>query len=387
MVPQSRQFESPQAVMRRALELASRGLGHVEPNPPVGAVIVDDNLQLLGEGYHQQFGGPHAEVHALADAGESANGATIFVTLEPCAHHGKTPPCADAVIRAGLKRVVVAMQDPAPHVDGSGIERIRQAGIEVEVGLLEPEAQRLTAPFVKRITTGQPWIIAKWAMTLDGKIASHTTHSQWISNATSRQVVHQLRGRCDAVMVGIGTALADDPRLTARPPGPRTAARIVVDSRARLPITSQLVQTARETPLLVAVLDSAPDAACAALTDAGAEVLRLAGDDSNHVSLPALCEELGRREMTNILVEGGAGLLGGLHDAGLIDECQVFIAPKLVGGASAPSPLGGRGLEQIPQSGSFAHVDVEMLEGDLFVRGWVKHDRRGGIPTAFPARS
>lgn len=374
MVPQSHRFESPQAVMQRALELASRGLGHVEPNPPVGAVIVDDNLQLLGEGYHQQFGGPHAEVHALAAAGESANGATIFVTLEPCAHHGKTPPCADAVIRAGLKRVVVAMQDPAPHVDGSGIERIRQAGIEVEVGLLEPEAQRLTAPFVKRITTGRPWIIAKWAMTLDGKIASHTTHSQWISNATSRQVVHQLRGRCDAVMVGIGTALADDPLLTARPPGPRTAARIVVDSRARLPITSQLVQTARETPLLVAVLDSAPDAACAALSEAGATVLRLAGDGNDHVSLSALCDELGRREMTNILVEGGAGLLGGLHDAGLIDECQVFIAPKLVGGTSAPSPLGGRGLEQIPQSGSFAHVDVEMLEGDLFVRGWVKHD-------------
>lgn len=211
-------------------------------------------------------------------------------------------------------------------------------------------------------------------MTLDGKIASHTTHSQWISNATSRQVVHQLRGRCDAVMVGIGTALADDPLLTARPPGPRTAARIVVDSRARLPITSQLVQTARETPLLVAVLDSAPDAACAALSEAGATVLRLAGDGNDHVSLSALCEELGRREMTNILVEGGAGLLGGLHDAGLIDECQVFIAPKLVGGTSAPSPLGGRGLEQIPQSGSFAHVDVEMLEGDLFVRGWVKHD-------------
>lgn len=374
MVPQSHRFESPQAVMQRALELASRGLGHVEPNPPVGAVIVDDNLQLLGEGYHQQFGGPHAEVHALAAAGESANGATIFVTLEPCAHHGKTPPCADAVIRAGLKRVVVAMQDPAPHVDGSGIERIRQAGIEVEVGLLEPEAQRLTAPFVKRITTGRPWIIAKWAMTLDGKIASHTTHSQWISNATSRQVVHQLRGRCDAVMVGIGTALADDPLLTARPPGPRTAARIVVDSRARLPITSQLVQTARETPLLVAVLDSAPDAACAALSEAGATVLRLAGDGNDHVSLSALCDELGRREMTNILVEGGAGLLGGLHDAGLIDECQVFIAPKLVGGTSAPSPLGGRGLEQIPQSGSFAHVDVEMLEGDLFVRGWVKHN-------------
>ncbi|MFG0332420.1 MAG: bifunctional diaminohydroxyphosphoribosylaminopyrimidine deaminase/5-amino-6-(5-phosphoribosylamino)uracil reductase RibD [Maioricimonas sp. JB049] len=371
MAREPRRFESAEDVMQRALALAFYGLGHVEPNPPVGAVIVDDDLALIGEGYHHRFGGPHAEVHALADAGDRAAGATMFVTLEPCAHHGKTPPCADAVIRAGLKRVVVAMQDPAPHVAGSGIERMRQAGLDVEVGLLEADARRLTAAFVKRISTGRPWIIAKWAMTLDGRIASHTSHSQWISNPTSRQKVHELRGRCDAVMVGIGTALADDPLLTARPTGPRLATRIVVDSQSRLPLDSQLVQSARDVPLLVAALESASEEAGAALTTAGAEILRLPADPDNHVSLPALLDELGRREMTNVLVEGGAGLLGSLHDERLIDECQIFIAPKLVGGATAPAPLGGRGLDRIPASSSFEHVEFEMLEDDLFVRGWV----------------
>jgi pyrimidine deaminase RibD-like protein len=201
-------FASPADVMRRAIELARRGEGSVEPNPMVGAVLVDDRGACLGEGFHERFGGPHAEVHALTRAGEQARGATLYVTLEPCCHHGKTPPCVDALLAAGLRRVVVGMQDPFPLVAGGGIARLRQAGVDVDVGLLEPEVRRLTAPFRKRIETGLPWVHAKWAMTLDGKIASRTGHSRWISSAASRAVVHRLRGRMDAILIGIGTALA-----------------------------------------------------------------------------------------------------------------------------------------------------------------------------------
>lgn len=228
-------FPTPADVMRRALELARQGEGYVEPNPMVGAVIVDDYLQCLGEGFHRQFGGPHAEVNALREAGARAQGATLYVTLEPCNHHGKTPPCVDAVLQAGLRRVVVGMPDPFAKVNGAGIARLREHGVAVEVGLLEAEVRRLNAPFRKLVETGIPWVHAKWAMTLDGKIAARTGHSQWISGAASRAVVHRLRGRMDAIVIGIGTALADDPLLTARPAGPRVATRVVLDSTARLP--------------------------------------------------------------------------------------------------------------------------------------------------------
>src|SRR4051812_36307295 len=259
-------------MMLRALELARKGQGHVEPNPMVGCVIVQWE-EIVGEAWHRIFGGPHAEALALTAAGERARGATMYATLEPCCHHGKTPPCTDAIIAAGIKRVVVAMRDPFPQVAGSGLKQLAPAGIEVELGLHEAEAQQLNAPYLKLLATGRPWVIAKWAMTLDGKIATRTGDSQWISSEASRAVVHQLRGRMDAVIVGSETARLDNPLLTTRPVDfadvKRTATRIVVDSAASLPLESRLVQTARDVPVLVAAAEDAAPSACSRLTEAG----------------------------------------------------------------------------------------------------------------------
>lgn len=363
------QFETPLAVMHRALELAARGAGFVEPNPQVGAVIVDENLKLLGEGYHQRFGGPHAEVEAIAAAGAAAAGATMYVTLEPCAHHGKTPPCAQAVIDAGIARVVVATFDPSPHTAGQGVALLKSAGIVVETGLLEEQARRLTAPFMKLLETAMPYVHAKWAMTLDGKIAARGGHSQWISNLASRKIVHQLRGRMDAVIVGAGTVAADDPQLTARPPGPRTALRIVLDSKASLPLDSALVRSAREVPVLVATQNSAPAQNVSLLRDAGVEVIEFGSHGDKQVPLRPLLEELGRRQLTNVLVEGGGALLGSFFDGGYIDEAHVFIAPKLVGGTEALSPLLGSGLTEIPQMPSIDQPQIEILDGDVYIHG------------------
>ncbi|HEY3967178.1 MAG TPA: bifunctional diaminohydroxyphosphoribosylaminopyrimidine deaminase/5-amino-6-(5-phosphoribosylamino)uracil reductase RibD, partial [Planctomycetaceae bacterium] len=328
-------FASREEVMRRAIEIARRGAGLVEPNPLVGAVIVDEGLRLLGEGWHEKFGGPHAEIMAIANAPGAVRGATLYVTLEPCCHFGKTPPCVDAVLAAGLRRVVVAMSDPFPAVAGQGLRKLREANIEVEVGLLEVDAKRLTAPFRKLVEQGRPYVHAKWAMTLDGRLASRTGASKWISNETSRAVVHQLRGRMDAVVIGIGTALADDPLLTARPAGPRVATRVVLDSHARLPGEAQLVNTIGQAPLLIVVGPAAPGERIAALRGRGAEVLQLAagptGSHNNRPAVAALLAELGRRRMTNVLVEGGGEILGAFFDAQFIDEVHVFIAPKLLG--------------------------------------------------------
>lgn len=367
-------FTDPESVMRRALELASRGIGRVEPNPAVGAVLVSDDLELLGEGFHVQCGGPHAEVHALAAAGERARGATLYVTLEPCAHYGRTPPCAPLVVQSGVRRVVAAVQDPAAHADGAGFRILREAGIEVEVGLLANEARRLIAPFSRLMTRGRPYVHAKWAMTLDGRIATRTGSSQWISGEVSRAIVHQLRGRMDAVIIGIGTALADDPLLTARPPGPRIATRVVVDRQARLPVDSQLVRSIDAGPVLVAVGD-APSDRCNPLQAAGVEVLRLGElvcEVERLVDLSALFAELGRRRMTNVLVEGGGRLLGSCFDARLVDECHVFIAPKLVGGAGAPGPVGGQGIAAIGDAFALESVEVAPAGSDLYVRGCLK---------------
>ena len=350
--------------MQRALALAERGCGYVEPNPLVGAVVVREN-QLIAEGWHQRFGEPHAEVHALADA-EKVRGATLYVTLEPCCHWGKTPPCTDAILRAGIGRVVVALTDPFPKVAGGGIELLRQAGIEVDIGLGEKEARRQNAPYLKLLQTGRPYVHAKWAMTLDGKIASRTGDSRWISSAASRERVHELRGRMDAILVGIGTALADDPLLTARPPGPRTPLRIILDRQGRLPGSSQLAQTAREIPTLVVV-----DASCPPpehLRQLGCEILPLPLEHGEP-SLTALLDELGKRRLTNLLVEGGTAILGSFHDAKLIDEVHVFIAPRLLGGVGAKTPIGGSGGEMIAAALALADTQVENLDGDVYIRG------------------
>jgi len=318
--------------MQRALELAARGQGSVEPNPMVGCVIVQDG-RIVGEGWHERFGGPHAEVNAIGATGERTRGATMYVTLEPCCHQGKTPPCSPAVIQSGVKRVVIAQRDPHARVDGGGLKELREAGLEVELGILEQQAKWLTAPYLKLIEKGHPWVIAKWAMSLDGKIATSTGDSKWISNEQSRAVVHQLRGRMDAILVGRGTVEADDPLLTARPPGPRKATRVVLDSKASISLDSQLVRTAEEAPVLIVASDAAAENA-ERLKQLGCEVFQQ-GFENEHHRLGRVFSELGGRQMTNLLVEGGATVLGTLCFARWVDEVHVFIAPKVIGGRDA----------------------------------------------------
>jgi len=417
--------------MRRALSLARRGIGHVEPNPPVGCVLLRAGV-VIGEGYHRQFGQAHAEVDALRDAaqrGHDPRGATAYVTLEPCSHFGKTPPCCQALIAAGVARVVAAIGDPSPHVAGQGFAALRTAGIEVHVGVLEDEARHLLGPFLKRLQTGRPWVIAKWAMSLDGKLATHSGHSQWISGPAARQIVHQVRGQMDAILVGIGTALADDPALTARPPDNtgtaaapcchtpptlppadqpptdqpptaqppagsihaaphRRATRVVVDRHLRLPLTSQLVQTAQHCPVLLACAPTADPARRAALMAAGVEVWSppLPAETTAAVdphSVPPstdfdyaglvhqlLCQ-LAARGMTRVLVEGGGDLLGNLFDQGLVDEVYVFVAPKILGGTDAISPVGGRGLAQVPATKNLHRLSHQVLGDDVLIHGFV----------------
>ncbi len=353
--------------MARAIELAAEGQGLVEPNPMVGCTIVAGG-ETVGEGFHRRFGGSHAEIEALERAGGRARGATVYVSLEPCCHQGKTPPCTAALIRAGVSRVVLAQRDPFPQVAGGGIAELQRAGIAVEVGLLAEEARALNAPYLKRVETGRPWIIAKWAMTLDGHLASPAGDSRWISCERSRELVHRLRGRVDAILIGRGTAAADDPLLTARPPGVRTAARIVVDSQASLAPESQLARTAREVPLIVAASAAAPSENRQRLSATGCEVLLCPGD-SRDERLAWLLDELGRREMTNVLVEGGSQLLGSLFDAGQIDEVHVFIALKLIGGATAPAPIAGSGLAAMADALELISPRIEQSGNDVYVHG------------------
>jgi diaminohydroxyphosphoribosylaminopyrimidine deaminase/5-amino-6-(5-phosphoribosylamino)uracil reductase len=352
--------------MRRALELAERGRGYVEPNPLVGAVLVRDG-QLVGEGWHQRFGEPHAEINAIAAAVGGARGATLYVTLEPCCHHGRTPPCTDAVIRAGIVRVVAAMEDPFPPVAGKGAAALRSSGIAVDLGVCEAEARQLNAPYLTLLEKGRPYAHAKWAMTLDGKIATRTRDSKWISNEASRRLVHQLRGRMDGILVGIGTVLADDPRLTVRPPGPRTPTRVVLDSGGRIPLESQLVRTAREVPTILVTTTAIAPTKQAELTALGCQVEVVAG--AGRLDLSAVLNRLGQRRFTNILVEGGATVLGSLLDAGLIDAVHVFIAPILAGGDNALSALGGVGVDKIAGALRLTGVDVRIVDGDVYVHG------------------
>jgi diaminohydroxyphosphoribosylaminopyrimidine deaminase/5-amino-6-(5-phosphoribosylamino)uracil reductase len=356
--------------MARALALAERGRGAVEPNPMVGAVVLDAAGAVVGEGWHQRFGGPHAEVHAFAEAGDRARGGTLYVTLEPCCHHGKTPPCTDAVLRAGVRRVVAAMADPFPKVAGGGLAVLRAAGLDVTVGVGESESRELNAPYLKLLRTGRPWVIAKWAMTLDGRIATGTGDSRWISGDASRAKVHELRGRVDAVIVGRGTVLADDPKLTARPPGPRTAARVVLSASGDLTERCHLRDTAGDVPVIVFTA-AGNEPKLAGWRAAGAEVVGLPASDGG-VSVPAVLADLGRRRCTNALVEGGAGVLGAFFDASAIDEVWAFVAPVVVGGAGPP-PVGGAGVPRIADGLRFAHVVTDRIGDDVWVRGRVAH--------------
>lgn len=355
--------------MRRALAEAVRGRGYVEPNPMVGAVVVRDGA-AVGVGHHSRFGAAHAEVEALARAGESARGATLYVTLEPCSHFGKTPPCTEAVIRSGIARVVAAMRDPFPRVAGGGFARLRDAGIEVEVGLDADAARRLNAPYLKSLATGLPHVIAKWAMTLDGKMAASSGDSAWISSVRSRASSHELRGRMDAILVGIGTALADDPLLTARPPGPRRAARVVLDSAGRLPADSRLASTTSEAPVWVAVTERATSERLERMSARGCEILAFPGLEM--VPIVPLLEDLGKRGVTNLLVEGGGRTLGSFLDADQIDAVDVYVAPILEGGPPVHTPVQGAGVSRIIEAIRLERHEISIVDGDVRLQGTIR---------------
>jgi diaminohydroxyphosphoribosylaminopyrimidine deaminase/5-amino-6-(5-phosphoribosylamino)uracil reductase len=352
--------EAEEAWMRRALRLASRGRGRTAPNPMVGAVLVRDG-RVVGEGWHPRAGEPHAEIFALRQAGDAARGSTLYVTLEPCCHHGRTPPCTDALRAAGVAQVVAAMEDPFAQVCGGGFQILSDAGVEVRSGLLEAEARDLNRAYLKVLATGLPWVTLKMAMTLDGKIATRTGDSRWVTGEAARRYVHRLRNWNDAVLIGAGTARADDPELTARLRGARNPLRVVLDSAAGLSPDGRLARTSRETPVL---LLARPEADTATLEGLGVEVQRVASREGRVDPEGALRHLVGRG-VHSVLCEGGATLAASLLELELVDEVVWFIAPKLVGGASAPGPVGGDGVERMSDALGLHRIEVKRFGDDI----------------------
>ena len=351
--------------LEQALRLAIRARGCVEPNPVVGCVIVA-NGRVVGQGLHEVHGGPHAEVNALRAAGDLAAGATLYVTLEPCSTFGKTPPCCDAIIRAGVARVVIGASDPVQD----GAARLRAADIDVVEGVLADDCRQVNRPFYKFVCRKRAYVIAKWAMSLDGRIATRRGHSRWISGAESRELVHRWRSEVDVVAVGVGTLVKDDPLLTARGPRARNPIRLVLDSNARTPSDSQLLATLDEAPVWIAACDDAPAARTEALREAGATILTLPRRNSrlDLAGLPAL---LASREITNVLLEGGGTVLGSAFAEGLIDEVRVFVAPIVIGGSEALSPVLGPGAAEVTDALNLSHVREQRIGDDILVQGYV----------------
>ena len=373
--------------MRQALRVARRGQGRVEPNPMVGAVLVRDERVVAG-GYHKRFGGPHAEIEVLRQCqrqGVTSAGGDLYVTLEPCCHPGKTPPCTDALIQAGIQRIFVAMIDPNPMVGGKGIEQLRQAGIDVQIGVCQAQSQQLNEPYIKRMTIGLPWVIAKWAQTLDGRIATASGDSKWISNTRSRRVVHQLRARVDAVVVGIGTVLADDPRLTAREvPLRRQARRVVVDGRLELPDNARLLDLSQSgdlaPPLTVAISEGvykAQSSKLVALESQGVEVIGLPEVDggSPRLDLRPLFKHLADTyAATNVLVEGGSKLFGAVLEQRLVDQVLAFVAPNLMGDATAVPAVQGLTCQVVDQTQRLLLQTVKRFGDDVMLDYRVWYD-------------
>jgi len=359
--------------MQTALKLARRGIGAVEPNPAVGAVITKGD-RIIGRGWHKKFGGAHAEINAIEDcraACETPSGGTMYVTLEPCCHHGKTGPCTDAIISAGLAKVVVAMIDPASHASGKGVEQLRRAGIEVETGLCETQARLLNGPFIKFATTGRCWVILKWAQTIDGKVAwaEQTTEQRWISNERCRRDVHKLRRRTQAILVGVNTVIADDPLLTARPSKGRKAVRVVMDNSLRIPADCQLVRTARKSPVIIVTKRESiatNPAVAKELTGKGVELLAQPDTDSGS-NLHFVLDELSRSGVAQLLVEGGPTILSSFLKEGLADEIVVYVASKILGaqgGAGISGPMAG-----LPAALDLQNVEIAHFGDDVRISG------------------
>lgn len=356
--------------MQRALNLADQARGRTSPNPVVGAVIVKDET-IIGEGYHQRAGLPHAEVHALEAAGDQARGSTIYVTMEPCSHQGRTPPCARALVDAGIRRAVVATVDPNPQVSGQGLEILRQAGIEVQVGVMEGEARRQNEFFLKYIVSKLPFVTLKSAMTMDGKIATASGDSRWVSGEKSRRFVHRLRDIHDGILVGIGTVLTDDPLLNTRleKEDRRNPVRVIVDGGLDLPLDSQIIRTCRQQRTLVFCSREADRARAERLLEAGVEVLEAAGRPEK-LSIADILIRLGQMGICSLLVEGGAEVNAAFIEAGLIDKIHVFIAPKIVGGRRAPTPVAGEGRQLMEQAWHLENLEVSQFGEDVLLTAY-----------------
>ena len=396
--------DSKERFMRLAVALAKKGEGRTNPNPLVGAVIVQEN-QIIGQGWHHKYGDLHAERDALRDCRERGNdpsGATIFVTLEPCCHTGKQPPCVEAIVQAGIKKVVVGSRDPNPLVSGKGAAFLRERGVEVEEDFLRSECDTLNFIFFHYITNRTPYVALKYAMTADGKIATAAGKSKWISSQESRDFVHQLRNKYSCIMAGIGTVLADDPLLTCRIPGGRNPTRVICDSSLRLPLDSQLVQTAAEVPTIVACAE--PDCLQAqegaalpaqnflqkekALAQKGVQIIRCG---TKRVDLSILMQKLGAQNLDSVLVEGGGQLNFSLLQAGLVQRVYSFVAPKIFGGAAAPSPVGGEGVLEVADAFSLSQIDARKIGSDVLIEYEVKQAQKAaasfGGPGSFSANS
>jgi diaminohydroxyphosphoribosylaminopyrimidine deaminase/5-amino-6-(5-phosphoribosylamino)uracil reductase len=363
--------------MNMALKLAAKGIGSVEPNPAVGAVIVKD-AKIIGKGWHKKFGAPHAEINALTDCkakGRDPAGGAIYVTLEPCCHFGKTPPCVDALIDAKLAKVVVAVIDPSAHASGKGIEKVRAAGIEVEVGVCEKEAKLLNAPFFKFAKTNFPWVILKWAQSIDGKLAyaAPAAEGQWISNEQSRKDAHSLRRRVQAILVGINTVISDDPLLTPRPARGKNPLRVILDVDLRMPHGSKLLQTASEFPLLVVTSHHSlkyREEIAHHIIKQGGQILPLPMADAQ-CDLNALLAELGKRQIQQLLIEGGPTVLASFLKQNLVDEVRVYIAPKILGSAGAASIT--EVMAKITTSLNLQNITIRNFGTDISISGMVIH--------------
>lgn len=354
--------------MRRALHLAEKGRGRTSPNPLVGAVLVKDG-QIIGEGYHTKAGESHAEIVALGKAGDKARGATLYLNLEPCTHYGKTPPCAPAVIEAGVSRVVVGMEDPNPRVTGKGVASLMEAGLDVKMGILERECRKLNEAFCKYISHQVPFVILKVAATLDGKVATRNGESKWITGEVSRRFVHRIRDQVDGVIVGIRTVLKDDPMLTARIKGGKDPFRIVLDSRLRIPENSKMIE-ASPSKAIIATTEIAPQRKIESLEKKGVRVL-IFGSKMGKVDLKACLSKLGEMGMMSLLVEGGSQVSGSFLDEGLVDKILLFFSPKLIGDSLAPGIFGGEGTHQLRDAFSITELKIRRMGEDILLEGYL----------------
>jgi diaminohydroxyphosphoribosylaminopyrimidine deaminase/5-amino-6-(5-phosphoribosylamino)uracil reductase len=352
--------------MRMALRLAEKAAGRTSPNPMVGALLVRGG-KVIATGYHRRAGGDHAEIDALKRAGRNARGGTLYLNLEPCSHYGRTPPCVDALIAAKIKRVVAGMADPNPLVSGRGFRRLRQAGVRVHSGVLEAESRRLNEAFIKYITRGLPFVLLKSAASLDGKIATATGSSRWVTGRAARRRVHELRNRIDAVVVGVGTVIADDPQLTCRIAGGRNPVRIVLDPGLRIPLTSRMLKEQGST--IVVASARAPERKAARLESLGAEVWRIASR-RDEIPFAAVLKKIAEREMMSVMIEGGAITAGRALAAKVVDKIAFFYAPKIVGGDGLPI-VSSLGIEDMSQSRPVKNVEIETIGDDLLLTGYL----------------